>query len=139
MRRYYAIIGIAFIIVLCGSIIPMPTQAGTTQSSNTNNQDKEFVEYTEAPEPVHTVAPVYPDRAKIDGVCGTVYVDIYIDTRGTVTETRVKEGIDGYPEFGEAAENALRQWKFKPAELDGDPVAVWVVIPVKFALDTKSE
>lgn len=136
MQRYYIILGAAVLIVFVGSVIPLSSYAGPTDSSS---QDTEFVEYTEPPKPVHTVSPEYPERAKLEGVSGTVYVEIHIDTQGAVTETRIKEGIDGYPEFSEAAENALVQWKFEPAELDGDPVPVWVVIPVKFSLDKKPE
>ena len=136
MQRYYAILGAAVIIVLVGSFIPLSTYAGPAESSS---QDTEFVEYTDPPKPIHTVSPEYPERAKHDGVSGTVYLNIHIDVQGTVTETKIEEGIEGYPEFTESAGTALMQWKFEPAELDGDPVAVWVVIPVKFSLDKKAE
>jgi protein TonB len=33
-----------------------------------------------------------------------------------------------------AAAAAVRQWRFKPATSKGEPVAVWVGIPVKFTL-----
>jgi len=136
MQRYYIILGAALSLVLLGSFIPPTTYAGTDESSGA---DTEFVEYTEPPKPINTVPPEYPERAKRDGVSGTVYVKIHIDAQGAVTETRIQEGVDGYPEFGQAAEAALIQWKFQPAELDGEPVAVWVVIPVKFALDKNTE
>jgi protein TonB len=37
--------------------------------------------------------------------------------------------------FDEAALQAIRQWVFTPARANGQPVAVWMRIPVVFTLD----
>jgi protein TonB len=38
------------------------------------------------------------------------------------------------PVLDDAAIKAVRQWVFKPALSNNKPVAVWVAVPVKFAL-----
>lgn len=88
-----------------------------------------FVE--ELPEAVKRVPPSYPEQARDRGVQGTVLVRALVGTNGAVQETWVswtQRGLD------EAAVDAVRQWQFKPARLDGKPIPVWVVLPVKFTL-----
>lgn len=50
---------------------------------------------------------------------------------GTVSDTRITGSI---PELDAAAAQAVRQWRFKPAQSKGQPVAVWVAVPIKFSL-----
>jgi hypothetical protein len=47
----------------------------------------------------------------------------------------VDQPVEGHPAFSDAAIAAVRQWRFEPARLDGRPVAITVVVPVRFALD----
>jgi hypothetical protein len=41
--------------------------------------------------------------------------------------------------FEEASYNAVKQWKFSPAQMQGKPVAVWVTIPFKFKLNEEEK
>jgi TonB family protein len=50
---------------------------------------------------------------------------------GTVGDTKVVKSVLG---FDQAAIDAVRQWKFKPAMAKGKPVAVWVAVPVRFTV-----
>jgi len=52
-----------------------------------------------------------------------------------VREVRVVRSI---PMLDEAAVTAVRQWVFKPALSQNRPVAVWVAVPVRFALQTST-
>jgi TonB family protein len=83
------------------------------------------------------VLPKYPEEAKKAGVEAKAMLDVFIKADGTVSYAEVAEEISGYPEFGTNAVEAVRQWKFKPAIVDGSPVAVWVKIPFAYTLDEK--
>lgn len=69
------------------------------------------------------IQPKFPERAKRLGVSGYVKVLIVIDVYGDVAQTQVLT-LDppGYG-FETEALNAVRQWKFSPAQLGGYPVA----------------
>ena len=85
----------------------------------------------ELPDATWRAAPAYPDRARERGIDGTVLVRAFVGTNGAVQETWIAWSQPG---LDEAAVAAVRQWRFKPARLNGEPVAVWVMIPVKFSL-----
>lgn len=77
------------------------------------------------------VAPVYPILAKDQHVSGDVLIDALIDANGRVTTMNV---ISGPTLLHQAAKDALRQWKYQPASLDGKPVAVHLTVTVQFRM-----
>jgi protein TonB len=85
----------------------------------------------ELPEAIAKVAPEYPDSAREHGVDGTVIVNALVCASGTIIDAYIAKSI---PDLDDAAERAVRQWIFHPAMTDGLPVAVWVVIPVRFTI-----
>jgi TonB family protein len=90
-----------------------------------------YVYAEELPEAIVKVSPTYPDLARERGVEGTVMVMAHVCACGEVSETRIVKSI---PMLDEAASAAVQQWLFQPARSSGEPVAVWVGIPVKFSL-----
>ncbi|KRG45007.1 hypothetical protein ARC78_04140 [Stenotrophomonas pictorum JCM 9942] len=78
--------------------------------------------------------PVYPKAAFENGVSGKVVLRIEVDAEGQPTDVKVEtsqpEGV-----FDTAAVEAARQWKFNPAQKDGQAVAGAVRVPVWFDLD----
>lgn len=89
--------------------------------------------FDEPPVPTKTVAPVYPMELKRQGVSGMVTMSITVDEKGNVTDPVVKKSTQ--PEFEKPALEAVSKWKFTPAKKGGKPVAVQVVVPLKFALN----
>lgn len=87
----------------------------------------------EAPVPVRTVAPEFPSDMKRQGISGLVMVNCQIDREGHVQDPKVIKATN--EAFSEPAVEAVKQWKFKPAHRDGNPVAVRVTIPMKFSLE----
>jgi TonB family protein len=77
------------------------------------------------------VSAEYPEEARRAGAAGTVVVQALVGEDGGVRETAILTSI---PAFDESAVRSVEQWRFKPATVDGQPLAVWVSIPVKFAL-----
>lgn len=76
--------------------------------------------------------PVYPQLAKSSRVSGDVIVDALIDTAGNVTTVKV---ISGPVLLRQAAMDTVRQWKYEPARLDGQAVAMHLSVTVKFRLN----
>ena len=91
--------------------------------------DYVFVE--DLPEVIERVAPDYPTWAREKGVEGTVMVQALVGKDGRVKDTMVVKSI---PMLDDYAIAAVKQWRFKPARTKGEPVAVWVGVPVKFSL-----
>ena len=87
------------------------------------------------PRQVRTVDPVYPGAARSLGREGSVIINILISETGDVIQTAVIGGDRGSLGFDRAAENAVRKWKFSPAEKDGVPVRVWKPVTIGFKLD----
>ena len=80
-------------------------------------------EVDEQAQVLREIQPKFPERAKRLGVSGYVKILIVIDVYGDVAQTQVLT-LDppGYG-FETEALNAVRQWKFSPAQLGGYPVA----------------
>jgi protein TonB len=93
-------------------------------------QDSKF---DEPPMPTKTVPPIYPSALKRDGISGMVTMSITVDETGSVLNPVVKKSTRS--EFEQPALDAVLKWKFSPAKKDGKPVAVQVVVPVKFSVD----
>jgi protein TonB len=96
-----------------------------------------FVAVEEMPEPIGGIQGiqskiVYSEIAKRAGVEGKVYVLAFVDEKGNVTKTMVQKGLGAG--LDEAAENAIKQTRFKPGKQRGVPVKVQVMIPIVFKL-----
>jgi protein TonB len=69
--------------------------------------------------------------ARDAGIQGTVMVMARVLADGTVGETSVMKST---PALDDAAIQAVKRMRFKPASLQGRPVASWVGVPVRFTL-----
>ncbi len=85
----------------------------------------------ELPEVIEKTPPEYPMMAREAGEEGTVLVQARIREDGTVEKTVIARSIHM---LDDAAQAAVRQWKFRPAKCGGRPTSVWVAVPVKFTL-----
>jgi TonB family protein len=81
---------------------------------------------------IHSVPPVYPAIAKSTHVSGDVVVDALIDVSGNVKTAKV---LSGPSMLQQAAIETVRQWKYAPARLDGQAVAMHLTVTVKFRLN----
>lgn len=139
--------------------VPMPG-AGPSQSSQPQKQKQEVSkpapessepEKEELPEPpsqpvdireepvnvpkpvlIHRVNPEYPDVARKSRVQGIVILEAVITKEGTVENVKVLRGV--HPLLDQAAVNAVKQWRYKPATLNGKPVRVHSTVTVNFKL-----
>ena len=78
-----------------------------------------------------SVPPVYPAFAKTQHVSGDVRVDALVDAEGRVTTMKI---VSGPAMLHLAAMDALRQWKYQPATLDGKAVSMHLTVTIQFRL-----
>jgi protein TonB len=79
------------------------------------------------------VQPVYPADLKANGVTGTVTIEALIRKDGTLSDLHVMNS-DVDPGLVTAATDAVSQWQYRPALLNGQPVTVLTNIAVSFEL-----
>jgi len=80
---------------------------------------------------VSSVPPEYPPMAKARHVSGGVTIDALIEATGRVTKMKV---LSGPTLLEQAAMDALKEWKYEPAMLDGKAVAMHVTVTIQFRL-----
>ncbi len=80
---------------------------------------------------VHRVIPEYPRLAVQNRLEGQVVFHALIGRDGVIAALRV---VSGHPVFVQAATGAVRQWRYRPTLLNGDPCEVETSITVTFAL-----
>ncbi len=80
---------------------------------------------------VHRVAPVYPPLARVAGIQGTVVLRAIISRTGTIEGLSVESG---HPMLVRAALEAVRQWRYRPYMLNGEPVEIESEVTVRFVI-----
>jgi protein TonB len=83
----------------------------------------------EAASLIHQVKPEYPDIARRARVQGVVVMEAVINKDGAIDSLRV---VSGNPLLNQAAVDAVKQWRYRPTLLNGEPVDVVTTITVTF-------
>ena len=78
-----------------------------------------------------SVPPGYPQMARTQRVSGDVTIDASIDAAGRVSATKV---ISGPTLLHQAAIDAVKQWKYQPATLNGQATSMHLTVTVQFRL-----
>jgi protein TonB len=78
---------------------------------------------------IHDVTPTYPQMARIAHIQGDVLLQATISKSGVIENLH---GVQGHPILIQAAMDAVKQWKYKPYILNGEPVEVETQIKVQF-------
>jgi len=85
-----------------------------------------------APKVIYKVDPKYSEEARREKFSGTVRVYMWVDKNGNPSHVKVIQPV-GH-DLDEKAVEAVRQYKFQPATLNGDPVVVDLYIDVSFRI-----
>jgi protein TonB len=80
---------------------------------------------------IRKIIPAYPSLALRGHVEGTVILEINVDEEGNVGDVRV---LQGNPLLVGEAERAVKQWKYSPTLLNGEPIPVLSSVTVDFRL-----
>jgi protein TonB len=80
---------------------------------------------------IRKITPNYPQLAKQARIQGSVVLQAEISKDGTIQNLQL---ISGHPMLAPAAIEAVKQWRYKPYLLNGEPVAVETQVVVNFSL-----
>lgn len=80
---------------------------------------------------MNRVEPTYPPVAREARIHGEVVLAAIIDKDGNIENLQL---VSGHPMLAPAAINAVKQWRYKPYLLNGQPVEVETTITVNFEL-----
>jgi len=81
---------------------------------------------------IHKVVPTYPAIARATHTSGAVVLQATISRTGTSENLRV---MSGPAMLRQAALDAVKQWRYRPYMLNGQPVEVETAVEVDFTLD----
>ena len=82
---------------------------------------------------INQVGPFYPRHLRSEGVEGTVVLEGMIGKDGVVQGLKVVS--TDHADLAMAALDAVREWRYEPSQLNGEPVAVTTTISVNFGLN----
>lgn len=77
--------------------------------------------------------PPYPRLSASNGEEGTVILRVLVTTEGIAGAVEIRSS-SGYPLLDESARKTVQTWRFRPATVDGKPVAEWYQVPIPFKL-----
>lgn len=80
---------------------------------------------------IHRVEPIYPPVAQQARIQGAVVLTAIIDKEGNVQSLQL---VSGHPLLARAAIEAVKQWRYKPFLLNGQPLEVETAVTVDFHL-----
>jgi protein TonB len=81
---------------------------------------------------IHRIEPLYPTLARQIGRGGRVELRAIIATDGTIQSLQV---VSGDPLFYQSALDAVRQWRYRPTVLNGEPVEIDTFISVIYNME----
>lgn len=87
------------------------------------------LEYASAP------PPPYPREAMLDGVTGTVLLEVTVGANGRPTDVRIQRSSGSRQLDAAARRQVLTKWRFRPATRNGQAVPAIGLVPVEFKLD----
>lgn len=131
------LLSLLFAIILAGCVAPTaptlrsidnpipPTPGGVYDISKVSMQ----------PMPKFQARPVYPPEMRRAGVGGEGTILFTVKSDGTVADAMITKATN--IQFGEAALQSILKWRFKPAEVDGQPVNCRLMVPIVFSLNNE--
>jgi periplasmic protein TonB len=106
----------------------------TTSSSGESGKLGEAAEFSgRGTTYLHNPDPNYPQESVDFGEEGKVLLRVHISIQGLPEAIEIYR-TSGYSRLDHAAKSGVERWRFRPAHQDNTPIAVWVIIPVKFTL-----
>lgn len=126
LRRRIGFIGLT-VLMLVGVLA---AQAGTTGSSNQSAEPD--LNYNAK------INPQYPAEAVKNHEQGTVVLNVLVGADGNVHKIVADPASQASPSLIKAASEAVNQWHFNPEMKNGQAVAGYARVPVKFAMSNVS-
>ena len=121
-------------LVVCATLFALSTAASAqdVRREDVPAEKPKQPQLTSPPQLLEGAEPTYPPEAAAKGLEADVVVRITIDATGAVTNVVVPTPVGNG--FDEAAIEAARRYRFKPAEWDGKPGAITVETTIHFKM-----
>jgi TonB family protein len=136
--RRFAIAAACVVVGLatCASALALRMEiAGSTSALADHAQSKTTLKVNAAimaGQKISGPNPIYPAQARADKVQGAVVLSVIINEEGEPTNIQVKQSVRD--DLDESAVTAVRQWRWKPFLLNGNPVGVDTTVTVNYSL-----
>jgi TonB family protein len=137
-----AAVATTFPFVKSAAMVSMSVSSGE-ETSSTKASDEESDPTTfrfdpdgdvTEPKVIHKVNPTYPEEARKARLTGVVVCETVITAAGEISDVKILRTADEV--FNQPTIDALKQWKFEPATLEGEPVDVIYILTIKYRLDS---
>ena len=115
----------------CFPLAPRPYAAVAEAAGIAEEEAIARVQYLLDQRIIRQVTPIYPTIAKTAHISGTVTLHAIISKDGSIQELTY---VSGPPLLMRNAMDAVRQWRYNPTLLNGEPVEVDTTISVVFTL-----
>lgn len=125
--RTFGFIGVALVVAM----LPWEPVQGQSQDQSSSAQSVELPSGVAAGLLIKKVRPDYPKKARKRRIQGTVIMTATIRKEGDITDLTL---VSGDSLLAEAAFAAVKQWKYRPYLVNGQPVAVKTQVQVNFVL-----
>lgn len=77
--------------------------------------------------------PAYPKLSKRLGEQGKVLLKVKVSQAGIAEQVYIKNS-SGFSRLDTVAQNTVQNWRFTPAQRNGQPISDWVIVPIVFNL-----
>ena len=101
--------------------------------AQSNKKTIRLTEKTMRERATKSVMPGFPDEAMKRGAKGMAVAELEFDTKGGVTVVEIVESPD--PSISRALTEAIKQWKFRPFKMAGEPVCVRGALSFRYESD----
>jgi TonB family protein len=101
---------LALWLALAGAALFWPSQAGGQEQAKAEELSRKAKTKT---------APIYPDIARRMNIAGTVRLAVVVAPNGTVKSSKP---VGGHPLLVSAAMDAIKRWKFEPAQTESSGI-----------------
>jgi TonB family protein len=132
--RRFAILGLCSTIALTACVSAMALRMDVTDAGNQNPAPKPTKVNVKDLKILHKEPPVYPQEAKASGnaLNGEVQLEVIVDKTGEPENITVKKSLRN--DYDQSAIDAVRNWRWEPFHLNGEPVDVVTTITIVYSL-----
>ena len=135
VNKHSPLFGVLFVVLLSGRFVGQQSeQANSAPTQTPTAQSPLRVRVSQGVSAgllVKRVNPEYPKELRKKGIQGPVTLKILISREGDVSQVTL---VSGDPALAPGAIEAVKQWKYKPYLLQGQPVQVETTVQINFTL-----
>jgi TonB family protein len=133
--RRFAVLGLCSTIALTACVSALALRMDVADAGNQNPAPKPIKVHVKDLKIVHKEPPVYPAEAKASGnaLNGEVQLEVIIGKTGEPENIHIKKSLRN--DYDQSAIDAVRNWRWEPYHLNGEPVEVVTTVTIVYTLE----